>query len=241
MVSGFSSRPPSLLELPPVKNLRRLFCLQLTELQPAYSNSVMKRTPRLNPVNQFASNPAMKSTSLSSAGFYALTALCLGLNLNSTQAQTPTEAEKNSTPATTNAAPASATVATKPLPTDPAERFQAAFTKATLTGRWAPLEDGALGAERGGDNYHIVSAVPGEGDTWIVSARMKYGGREFVLPIPVKMKFVGDVAILTVDNLAIPYGGTYTARLIIYERTYSGTWKGQRGGGMLYGTITNEE
>ncbi|HEX5220853.1 MAG TPA: hypothetical protein VFZ59_14890 [Verrucomicrobiae bacterium] len=55
------------------------------------------------------------------------------------------------------------------------------------------------------------------------------------------MKFTGDVAILTVDNLQIPNGGTYTARLLIYERTYSGTWKGQRGGGMLYGTITHEE
>jgi hypothetical protein len=45
---------------------------------------------------------------------------------------------------------------------------------------------------------------------------------------------------MEVNNLAVPGGGTYTARLMFYERTYSGTWKSPRGGGMLYGTITNE-
>jgi hypothetical protein len=69
---------------------------------------------------------------------------------------------------------------------------------------------------------------------------MKYRDREVVMPIPVEIKYSGDTTILTVDNLNIPNGGTYTARLLIYERTYSGTWKGQRGGGMLYGTIKNE-
>jgi hypothetical protein len=60
------------------------------------------------------------------------------------------------------------------------------------------------------------------------------------MPVPVQMKFSGDTAVLTVENLGIPGGGTYTARLLIFERTYSGTWKDQRGGGMLYGTIANE-
>ena len=74
---------------------------------------------------------------------------------------------------------------------------------------------------------------------WIISGKMKYGEREFAMPILVRMKFTGDVAIVTVYNLAISGSGTYTARLLIYERTYSGTWKGQRGG-MLYGTIANK-
>ena len=178
----------------------------------------------------------MKRTSPTLSCLYALTALCLGMSLNSIQAQAPADPAKK-----TEEAPKAAPSPQKPLPSDPEERFKAVFTKATLSGRWAPLKDGALGEERGGDKYNIVSAIKGEGDTWIISAKMKYGDREFVMPIPVKMKFVGDVAVLTVDNLQIPNGGNYTARLIIYERTYSGTWKSQRGGGMLYGTITNEE
>jgi len=131
--------------------------------------------------------------------------------------------------------------AQKPLPADPEERFKVLFTKSYLSGRWAPLKDGALGEEKTGDKYYIASVAKGSGDNWIVNAKMKYRDQEMVIPIPVQMKFAGDVAILEVNNLGIPGGGTYTARLLIYERTYSGTWKGQRGGGMLYGTITKEE
>ena len=138
------------------------------------------------------------------------------------------------------AADATSTVAQKPLPADPEERFKFLFTNAYLSGRWAALRDGELGEERTGDKYNIVSVIKGEGDNWIVNARLKYRDQEIVAPIPVKMKFSGDTAVLTVDNLMVPGGGSYTARLLIYERTYSGTWKGQRGGGMLYGTISNE-
>jgi len=177
----------------------------------------------------------MKTTSL----LPCLIVFILAMN-SAALAQTPPESQKDAKPDAAKKVEDAANPALKPLPADPEERFKAVFTKATLSGRWAPLKDGLLGEERGGDKYNIVSAIKGEGETWIISAKMKYGDREFVMPIPVKMKFVGDVAILTVDNLAIPNGGTYTARLIIYERTYSGTWKGQRGGGMLYGTITHE-
>jgi hypothetical protein len=194
----------------------------------------------MNQPGSRASNLAMKLTSPSLFCLSILTVLSLGLN--SSPAQTPVEAQKDSKPGQSSITEAkAASTSQKPLPSDPEERFKAVFTKATLSGRWAALKDGALGEERTGDKYNIVSAVKGEGDAWIISAKMKYGDREFVMPIPVKMRFTGDVAILTVDNLQIPNGGTYTARLLIYERTYSGTWKGQRGGGMLYGTITNEE
>ena len=102
------------------------------------------------------------------------------------------------------------------------------------------IRGAGLGEERGGDRYQIASVSKGSGDNWTINAKLKYRDQELVMPIPVQVKFAGDTAILVVDNLTIPGGGTYTARLLIYERTYSGTWKGQRGGGMLYGVITND-
>jgi hypothetical protein len=129
----------------------------------------------------------------------------------------------------------------KPVADGPEERFKALLTNAFLRGRWAPLKDGELGEEKTGDKYNIVSVTKGTGENWTVSAKMKYREQEIVLPIPVQMKFVGDTAIMIVDKLAIPGGGTYSARLLFYERTYSGTWSGGRGGGMLYGVITNEK
>jgi hypothetical protein len=134
----------------------------------------------------------------------------------------------------------SASVSNKPLPTDPEERFKTLFTNATLSGRWARIKDGVLGEERTGDKYTIVSVVKRDADNWTVNAKMKYGEKELILPVPVRMKFTGDTAVLIVDDLGMPGGGTYTARLMIFERTYSGTWKDQRGGGMLYGTIANQ-
>ena len=165
--------------------------------------------------------------------FLALTFSISGLRLLA-QSQTPAEPAKESKPES------AAKPASQPQSSDPEERFKLLFTKAYLSGRWASLKDGPLGEERTGAKYNIVSVTKGSGDKWIVSAKMKYRDQDIVMPIPVQMKFVGDTAIMEVNNLAIPGGGTYTARLMIYERTYSGTWKGQRGGGMLYGTITNE-
>src|SRR5262245_20079570 len=135
---------------------------------------------------------------------------------------------------------AQATELQKPA-ADPEGRFKALLTSAYLSGRWAPLKDGELGEEKTGDKYNIVSVTKGSGENWTVSAKMKYREQEIVMPIPVQVKFAGDTAIMIVDKLAIPGGGTYSARLLFYERTYSGTWSGGRGGGMLYGVITNEK
>src|SRR5262249_35079535 len=150
------------------------------------------------------------------------------------QQKTTTPADKSG-----DVSAASTARAPAPLPADPEERFKTLLTKASLSGRWAPLKDGELGEEKSGDKYGIVSVVKRDGDNWIVNAKLKYREQELVLPIPVQVKFAGDAAILVVDKLAIPGGGTYSARLMFYERTYSGTWMGGRGGGMLYGTITN--
>ena len=161
--------------------------------------------------------------------------------LTSAQAQSPEPAKSaNTQSASQKVEEPKAAVTQKPLPAEPEERFKFLFTKSYLSGRWAPLKDGALGDERMGDKYQIVSVAKGKDDNWVVNAKLKYREQEFVLPFPVRMKFDGDTAILIVDDLTIPGGGTYSARLMIYERTYSGTWKGQRGGGMLYGTITSE-
>ena len=136
--------------------------------------------------------------------------------------------------------PKSVNSAQKPSTAEAEEKFKVLFTKAYLSGRWATLKNGELGEERTGDKYQIVSATKGNGDNWIIKAKMKYHDQEFEMPVPVRMKFDGDTAILMVDDLMIPSGGTFTARLLIYGKTYSGTWKDQRSGGMLYGTISHE-
>jgi len=120
-------------------------------------------------------------------------------------------------------------------------KFKAMLTKATLAGRWAPIKDGTLGDEKT-DKYEIVSVGKVSGDSWVVNAKMKYGGREFVAPFPVKVRWAGDAAVLSVENLQMPGGqNSYSARVMFYENTYAGTWSGGSHGGMLSGLITQEK
>ena len=137
---------------------------------------------------------------------------------------------------------AGAPAAAKPIPTqDELEaKFIATMNKATMTGRWCLVQDGKLTPERE-EKYTIVGARKLEGDSWMIGSKMNYGGREMIMPIPVKVKWAGDTPVITVDNLKIPGGGTYSARVLVYEHTYAGTWSGGDKVGLLSGMITNEK
>jgi hypothetical protein len=118
--------------------------------------------------------------------------------------------------------------------------FKAMLTKATMSGRWCSVKDGKLGPEKE-DKYNIVSASKVNGSKWIISARIQLNKREMVVPIPVEVKWAGDTAVLIVDKLQYPGGGTYSARVLFYEHTYAGTWSGGDHGGLISGVITSEK
>src|ERR1700722_20389543 len=110
-------------------------------------------------------------------------------------------------------------------------KFKASMTDIMMSGHSFPVKDGALGAAKE-DKYSIVNVEKVSGSTWVIHARM----RNVVMPIPVKVMWAGDTAVIIVDNLQIPgagnYGGTtYSARVMIYETTYAGSWSGGDHGG----------
>lgn len=123
-------------------------------------------------------------------------------------------------------------------------KFKAAMTAVTMSGRWCSVKDDVLGEEKE-DKYTIVSVEKGNGDSWVINAKMQYGKREVVAPIPVQVKWAGDTAVIIVDKLAIPgpggYGGTaYSARVLVHENTYAGTWSGGNRAGLLKGVIIKD-
>jgi hypothetical protein len=128
----------------------------------------------------------------------------------------------------------------KPTQEELEATFKATLTKATMAGRWCSLKDGVLSAEKE-DKYTIVGVTKLGGDAWIINARMQYGKKDIVAPIPVQVKWAGDTPVLIVDEIPIPGGGVYSARVLIYDRTYAGTWSGGNHGGLLNGVITNEK
>jgi hypothetical protein len=55
------------------------------------------------------------------------------------------------------------------------------------------------------------------------------------------VKWAGDTAVITLDKVTIPGLGTYSARVLVFEGTYSGTWSAGDHGGMLHGIIRKKD
>ena len=147
-------------------------------------------------------------------------------------------------------APGSPSKESPEQPTAPAEapatdrqvlesKFKLTLTKATFTGRWTGIDDGKLTAEKE-DRYYILGVTKISADNWIIRARIQYGTRDFVVPIPIQVQFAGDTPVLIVDDVGVPGGNKYSARVLIYGNTYAGTWSGPNVAGLLSGLITHE-
>jgi len=166
----------------------------------------------------------------------ALAALAI---MSSSNITFPLNAQTNTSPEK----PKVADAASGQSPANPQEaeaKFKALLANATMSGRWCMVKDGHLGEDKE-DSYVIASVQKLEGDSWVINAHIKYGDHDFVAPIPVKVKWAGDTPILMVDKFAVPGGGTYSARVMFYENTYSGTWTAGTHGGLLHGTVSNQK
>ena len=61
--------------------------------------------------------------------------------------------------------------------------------------------------------------------------------KDVTVPIPLEIKWAGDTPVITLTDLAIPSLGTFTARVVIYDGRYAGTWQHGQVGGHLFGRI----
>jgi hypothetical protein len=128
----------------------------------------------------------------------------------------------------------------KPSVEELENKFKATLTKATMSGRWCSIKDGVLGPEKE-DKYTIIGVTKLGGDVWTINARIQYGNKDIVAPIPVQLKWAGDTPVLIIDKVPVPGGGVYSARVLIYGQAYAGSWTGGDHAGLLNGIITNEK
>lgn len=116
------------------------------------------------------------------------------------------------------------------------KKFRETLSNAVLSGRWRLVRDGKLGEERE-EKYTLGSVNRLSGDLWIIQARVQYGKKDVTLPVPVNVKWAGDTPIISVTNVGLPGLGTYTARVMVYNELYTGTWFGPGYGGFLSGRV----
>ena len=91
--------------------------------------------------------------------------------------------------------------------------------------------------DRAKEEYTIRSITKLQGDYWLLNARIKYGGKDLTLPVPLKIQWAGDTPVITLTKAKIPGLGTFSCRVVIYNSKYAGTWAHGEVGGHLFGTL----
>ena len=114
------------------------------------------------------------------------------------------------------------------------QKFQQMMSGVTLIGHSASLTDESVAGE---EKYVIEKVSKLRGETWLFHVRMQYGSHDIPVPLPVTIKWAGDTPVITITNLTIPGLGTYTARVLLYEDQYAGTWSSKDHGGQVFGKI----
>ncbi|MBI2481575.1 MAG: hypothetical protein HYV60_23910, partial [Planctomycetia bacterium] len=103
------------------------------------------------------------------------------------------------------------------------KQFGDTLSGVKLVGRFTILgkDDGPLPKEE--YTINSVTKLP-DGDYWLFNARIKYGANDVTVPLPLEVKWAGDTPIITLTDFTIPGMGTFSARVVIYNKKYAGTW-----------------
>ena len=120
------------------------------------------------------------------------------------------------------------------------QQFKETLTKSIFSGKWCLVTDGELGEEHA-EKYTVQSANKIGSDLWLIYARVQYGKKDILVPVPVSVKWAGDTPVISITKLGIPGLGTYTARVVVYDSLYAGTWSGSDHGGQLHGVILKQK
>jgi hypothetical protein len=120
------------------------------------------------------------------------------------------------------------------------KKFQETLSGATLTGHFTSGKGDAASAKEEKYAIESVTKLPGS-DVWLFKARIQYGNHDATVPLPLRVVWAGDTPVITLDKFPVPGFGTFTARVMIFDGKYAGTWDGGNHGGMLFGKITKED
>ncbi len=119
------------------------------------------------------------------------------------------------------------------------DAFEKLLTGSKFTGNFTIL--GRDAASPPAETYDIVSVKKlDKGDYWLFKARIRYGGKDVTLPMPLEVKWAGDTPVISLTNLDLPGLGTFSARVVIYNGKYAGTWTHGKVGGHLFGVVAKE-
>jgi hypothetical protein len=102
------------------------------------------------------------------------------------------------------------------------------------------VANGKLGPDK--EDKYTIEGVEKTGDgQWTIKAKIEYGTVNFTAPVAVQVKWAGDTPVIIVDNIGFPGTAKYSARVMIFGDTYSGTWSAGDHGGLMHGVLRKAE
>lgn len=116
------------------------------------------------------------------------------------------------------------------------KQLEATLNGATFSGSFTVL--GKDREDLAKEEYTILSATKVEmGEMWLIKAHIQYGKKDLVVPMPLEILWAGKTPVITLDKLTLPGLGTFSARVVLHDGKYAGTWQHDAVGGHLFGTI----
>lgn len=112
-------------------------------------------------------------------------------------------------------------------------QFQQSLDNVTLTG-WFTVGDSGETKE---DRYIIEKVTKVKDDIWKFDARIQYNKKDYRAAVNVPVKWAGETPVLSLANYLIAGQGVFSARILIHNGMYAGTWGAQDHGGKMFGKI----
>ncbi|MEM6674095.1 MAG: PQQ-binding-like beta-propeller repeat protein [Planctomycetota bacterium] len=91
------------------------------------------------------------------------------------------------------------------------------------------------------DSYTLKSVTKLEDGRWKFEAVIHYGGRPIPIAFPLPVRWAGDTPMIDVNDMAVPFMGKYSARVIFHGDQYVGVWSGDGYGGHIFGRVVKAE
>jgi hypothetical protein len=117
------------------------------------------------------------------------------------------------------------------------EQFGKLMSGATMTGHYTVAGQAADALPKE-EKYTLGKVAKVKDDLWLFQVRIQYGDHDVQVPLPIRVKWAGDTPVITLDKVPVPGLGTFSARVVIHDGKYAGTWGGGDHGGLLFGRIT---
>ena len=117
--------------------------------------------------------------------------------------------------------------------------FARLLTGARLEG-YTTLTDGdgnLMGTELEADSYDLAKVEKGGDGKWRFTALINYGGRPIPISVSLPVEWAGDMPVIDVEDMKVPFMGTYSARVLFDGDRYVGVWRGDGYGGHILGKV----